>query len=267
MGCRNLLGGWFGAALIGAAALVTPPLLFGGGGDEGIDILPFRGGGDASGSRSDGAAGLGVPERPAIGWIAVHGKTVKLDANGRPDQTGLVLHSHSRTDLFVGTVGSEPDPFAVTTLDLLTKGPRKLIYGEFLPAKNALGGEAFLNLNGRFELAVLDDSSGGSAERLELIGRERKPAVLTVMVGHRSTRNGAIGPSFTQVDSTVTDALPSGAIDLLALREALLVDHAGSGVDIAIVLSTTTARGVEEAWASFHADDSEPRFDLEIRIP
>ncbi len=261
MGCRNLLGGWLGAALIGAAALVPAPLLFGGGGDEGVDILPFRGG-DASGSGGDGAAGLGTPERPAVGWIAVHGKTVKLDANGRHNQTGLVLHDHRRTDLFIGAVGEEPDPFAATTLDLLTKGNRKLIYGEFLPASGSLVGEAYLNLNGRFELDVLD----ADAERLELIGRERKPALLTVLVGQRSTRSGAIGPSFTQIDSQVTDTLPSGAIDLLALREALLVDHAGSGVDIAIVLSTTTSRGVEEAWAAFSADDTRPLFDIEVRV-
>ncbi len=261
MGCRNLLGGWFGAALIGAAALAVPPLLFAGGGDEGVDILPSFRGGNASSSGADGASGAAVPAHAPLGWIAVHGKKVTLDANGMAQQTGLVVHGHERADLFLGTIGSEPDPIAVTTLDLLTKGNRKLSYGEFVPSAGALGGEAYLNLNGRFELEVLD-----AKERLELVGRERKPALLTVIIGQRATHAGAVGPSFTQIDATVTDTLVDGAVDLLALREELLATHAGTGVDIAVMLSTVTPRGIDEAWAAFHSDDTRALFDVEIRI-
>lgn len=264
MGCRKPLGGWLGAALLGAASIAVAPLLYGGGGDEGVDILPYfdgRGGGSGSGS-GDGPSGGGLPHSPAVGWVAVHGRNAKLDANGRAMATGLLLRDHLRGDLFLGDPELPPGDRAETSLDLLTKGPRPLVYGEMVRERGALGGEPWLLLDGRFELAVLS-----ADERLELVSRQRQPALLTILIGKRSTRSGPIGPSFTTIDGTLTEDLAEGRIDLLELRERLLDDNAGTGIDIAVVLSITTPRGVDEAWVAFHSDDVEPLFDVEIRTP
>jgi len=264
MGCRNPVGGWFGAALIGAAAAVSTPLLFGGGGDEGVDILPrLDGGGRASGS--DGLGGLDPATRgPVVGYVAVHGKTTIIDANYVAVGTGLRLHQHVRADLFLGLPGAEPDDLASTSLDLLTKGNRKLFYGEYVPSYGSIGGTPYLNLNGRFEI---EDFTPGDGERLELSVRDRSAGAWTILIGKRASRLGSIGPSFTRIDTTLTGVEPSGKIDLETLRSDLLADWAGTGVDIAIVLSCPTPRGVDEAWAAFNADDSRRIWDVEIRTP
>ncbi len=265
MGCRKLIGSWMGAALVSAAALATAPLVLGGGGDEGVDILPYIGGG-SSASLPDSAPGGMKVSRPLVGFVAIHGRKgadTQPDANGFPIATGLVIAPHTRSDLFQGTVGNEPLPRFGSSLDLRLKGPRKLFFGEMAASPGGLAARSFLNLNGRFEVEDLRSDDG---ETLELVARQRMPAVMTVVVGKRSTTDGGILASFKQVDYVVTDVVASGSIDLAALRAECQAELAGSGCDVGVVLFATTPRGVDEAWAAFNVDDARAIFDIEIKL-
>lgn len=267
MGHRNRFGGrplrrWLNAASVAAAAFGLAPLLFGGGGDEGVDILPYIDGGGGAGD--GGHRGLDVPNAAEIGYIAVHGRSPVLDANGFAIATGLVVTNHLRADLFLGEPGSEPVRSGETSLDVLTKGSRKLKYGEYVPSPGALVGTPYLNLNGRFEI---EDLIPDEKEQLQLRVRQRSAAAWTILIGERGTTTGPIGSSFSRIDSTETGVELDGTIDLTELRAALEEEWSGSGVDIAIVLTTPTARGVDEAWAAWNVDESRHLWDIEIKTP
>lgn len=267
MRSRNLIRGWFGAALLGAG-LATSPCLFGGGGDEGVDILPniYGGGNGGSGAGSSGdpaASGNQIPHGVVAGYVAVHGKNAALDANWLWAAPGLRLPGHDRSDLFLGTAGNEPNPRGETALDIVTKGSRKLMYGEFLPTPGALGGgPESLTLNGRFEIVDLH-----ADQPLVLAGREGKAAYWQVIVGERSTTKGAISKSFGRIDAVLTGTEWSGKVDLDAFRAEMVATYGGTGVDIALCLTGTGKRGVEEAWAAFDVDDEAELWDIEIRVP
>ncbi|MBM4013616.1 MAG: hypothetical protein FJ293_01460 [Planctomycetes bacterium] len=249
--------------LLGFATLAIAPQLFGGGGDEGVDILPkLRGDGGAGGSDGPGAGGNAIPHGVQVGYIAVHGKNAALDANWFWALPGLRLPGHARQDLFLGDVGKEPDSRGETVLDILTKGKRKLMYGEYLPRSGQIAGPEFLTLNGRFEIEDRFDD-----QRLELSGRDKQAVYWTILVGQRSTTKDSIQASFSRIDSTLTGTEISGRIDLDQFRDEMVALYGGTGADIALLLSAPSKRGTDECWAAFNVDDQSEIWDVEIKVP
>ena len=268
MGCRNTLGNWFGATLLGVATLAIAPQLFGGGGDEGVDILPKLrddggGGGDGAGGGDGPAAGGGqIPHGVQVGYIAVHGTTAALDANWFWALPGLRLRGHARPDLFLGDVGNEPDPRGETVLDVVTKGKRKLMYGEYLPLSGQIAGAEFLTLHGRFEIEDRFDD-----QKLELSGRDKKAVYWTILVGQRSTTKGSVLASFSRIDTTLTGVEMTGRVDLDLFRDEMVALYGGTGADIALLLSAPSKRGTDECWAAFNVDDQSEIWDIETKVP
>jgi hypothetical protein len=240
-----------GAGLLGLAAIAIAPRLYGGGGDEGVDILP------ASGGLTTGGAADG----PRVGFVTIHGENLDLDTGDEPIASGLLVGSHSLSDVFLGLPGTEPSEGS-TALDLMTKGKRKLAFSELLEVGGA-GPVPSLHFNGRFQIEDIDPLDG---EQLELVGFKRKPSVLSVMVGHRSTHDGGVRQSFTSVDIFTFQNVPSGSVDLVAFRAAASAALAGSGYDISLTLYARARRGYDEVVVSWNVDDARAIYDVDVRL-
>ncbi len=259
---RNQFGSLIVAGLlIGLAGVAVAPRLYGGG-DEGVDILPNvngrsspTGGGSSAG---DGPVMIGVH---GSGYVAIHGKNLDLDTVDWPLASGFLAVGRTRADIFQGLPGQEPGPNP-TAVDILTKGTRKLQFSDStqLPGASAV---SYLHFNGRFEVEDIDPND---LDGLEIMSRGRAPAVMNVLLGHRSTHAGGVPGSFAVIDQVVSENVPSGTVDLNARRSAMKAALAGTGYDVGLALYATTPKGVDEVWVAFNVDDQRAVYDIDVRL-
>jgi hypothetical protein len=250
MKSRNQFGALIAAGLLGLAAVAIAPRLHGGGGDEGGDILPAVGP-----SELDGPAFAGVS--PSRRFLFVHGASAALDTNDLPISSGILVGGRSGSDVVLAL----PDP-GTASLDLLTKGRRRLAFSE-LAAGSGAGALPAVHLNGRFELEDIDPQDG---ETLEAVSQGRTVALGILLLGHRSTLEGGIRASFSSIELLMVQRLPQGAVDLSALRAASKTYLSGTGLDVAVVLLVPALRGFDEVWVAWNVDDQRALFDVEVKL-
>jgi hypothetical protein len=243
MKSQKHFAGWLTAALIGAAAVATAPHLFGGGGDEGVDILPFAGG---------GSGGPGIPPKPSFGYITIE-KTANFsyDRNAIWQNSGVLLAPHRLSDVFIGHLGHEPYP-GMTTIDVVPKGNEHLSFA---------GVANFVHMDGRYEMTDLDPND---RETLTLVGHWYMPAVEILIVGVRGSHSGPIPNSFTEVDRVTASPLTSGMVDIKLLRQQSMLALGGTGRDVAVgIVLTGVSNNVISSWAAFNVDDAAALYDVQ----
>lgn len=243
MKSQKHFAGWLTAALIGAAAVATAPHLFGGGGDEGVDILPFAGG---------GGIGPGIPPKPAFGYITVE-KTANFtyDQNADWHRSGVLVAPHKLSDVFIGHLGHEPYP-GLTSLDVLPKGTEHISFA---------GVASFVHMDGRYEMTDLDPND---IETLTLVGHWYQPAIEVIIVGVRGTHLGSIPSSFVEFDRVTAGVLQDGKVDLKRLRQQSKLSLGGTGRDVAVGVLVPGSGGYTiSAWAAFNVDDSAAVYDVQ----
>jgi hypothetical protein len=256
MKCRknDRMPAMFGASLLGLALAALAPLGYGGGGDEGVDILP---------SVRGGSSGPSFGLEPTLNrYLTIHGGGLASSRGDSPHGSGFVTSGHTNADVYLGLPGTEPGP-AVTALDILTKGPRQLLYSD-LPQSPGSSAPSFVHMVGRFQVEDVDPSD--DLDDPELVTYGNSPGILATVVGQRSTHSGGIGASFATVDSVTYETVSSGRVDLNSRRAAVQQELAGTGCDVAFVLFASTPRGTDQVWAAFNVDDQRALYDLDIRV-
>lgn len=231
------------AALLCAAsvALCLTSLVRAGGGDEGVEILPAL-----LGRAPQGPTGSDVITTN----ISVNNQDFFELCYVEPYGPGMVLSQHAMADVVpINQLPQHVNP----ALQVLVKHPKVLTLADE---------SGDLLLGGRY---VVEDHTLAGDTPIQLRLQGNRVHLLMILVGRRSSSTGEIPRSFHDVEWRFAQLVPTGIVDLAALRhEARSVLPRGTGLEVAVGLLTRGDSGsFVEAWAAFALDDGLPIFDVD----